>query len=398
VGTRRDILLIAGLFVALILFVVFGPARQPPQEANTPTSHSSAAGGALALHSWAEQMGYRAERLEFRDFALDDGADLLFVLGPSTEITAAEARQTLSWVDGGGTLVLASEQSALFGGSNALLDELGVELAVYTTTVTIEQAGPLQPALGAPPVGPAQVRATRMLIPHRSDYAPLVGTPDALLMLGIRHGQGYIFLSSTVYPFTNEGLADQQNARIVLNMLRRVPSGGRIVFDEYHHGYIRPPPAGGSLVATPFGWAGVYVAAAVAMYLALSGRRFGRPVPLREEIQRRSSAEYVESMADLFLRGGKLAFVRDHYHRQLKRRLARSHGVNPQLDDEQFASELDRSAAIDAAELLVLLRRLRQAADDGALLGALAEADRFLQRHVRPGYGVAGRSVRPNIE
>jgi hypothetical protein len=134
------------------------------------------------------------------------------------------------------------------------------------------------------------------------------------------------------------------------------------------------------------------------MYLALSGRRFGRPVPLREEIQRRSSAEYVESMADLFLRGGKLAFVRDHYHRQLKRRLARSYGVNPQLDDEQFASELDRSAAIDAAELLVLLRRLRQAADDGALLGALAEADRFLQRHVRPGYGVASRSVRPNIE
>ena len=47
---RRDIFILVGLFVALILFVAFGPARQAPVESNRPTTHSSGEGGALALY------------------------------------------------------------------------------------------------------------------------------------------------------------------------------------------------------------------------------------------------------------------------------------------------------------------------------------------------------------
>jgi hypothetical protein len=377
-------MLIGGLFLALILFVVLGPARQPPQQPNVPTTHSSRAAGAQALFTWTERMGYRAQRLEFRDFALDQADDVLLVLGPTTAITPDQARDTLEWVTRGGTLVFASEESALFGGTNELLDQLDVELAVYSSTTTIDHAIPLQPALDAPPVGQAQVRTGRVLLPRRNDYAPLLGTPDALLVLGIQHGRGYIYLSSTVYPFTNEGLAEEQNARLVLNMLRSAPSGGRIVFDEYHHGYVHPPSAGGALTGTPFGWAGLYIAAAVGMYLLLSGRRFGRPVPLREEIQRRSSAEYVESMADLFRRGGKTGYMLAHYQRQFKRRLARQYGVNPQLDDAAFARELSQVGPIDQAALAALLARLRSGAhDDSALLRMIAETDAFLDQYAR---------------
>ena len=47
---RRDILIIIGLFAALILFIALGPGRQP--QASDPaqaTTHSSAPEGALAL-------------------------------------------------------------------------------------------------------------------------------------------------------------------------------------------------------------------------------------------------------------------------------------------------------------------------------------------------------------
>ena len=63
----------------------------------------------------------------------------------------------------------------------------------------------------------------------------------------------------------------------MLNLLRRVPPGGRVLFDEIHHGYDTPPSAGGALT-NPWGWAALYALTAVTLYLILTGRRFGRPV------------------------------------------------------------------------------------------------------------------------
>jgi hypothetical protein len=241
----------------------------------------------------------------------------------------------------------------------------------------------LQPALDSPPLTRPQVQASRILLPRRPDYTALLGTSDALVSLGLRHGQGYVYLFSTVYPFTNDGLADEQNARLVLNAMRRVPAGGRVLFDEYHHGYIRPPTAATPLTGNPIGWAGLYIGVAVGMYLLLSGRRFGRPVPLAEEVQRRSSAEYVESMADLFQRGGKTAYIGAHYHTQFRRQLARPYGINPQLDDDTFAFEVARVAALEgqeAAALRAVLQQLGQPPDDAALLRAISNADAFVAR------------------
>jgi hypothetical protein len=186
-----------------------------------------------------------------------------------------------------------------------------------------------------------------------------MGQGNAVIVAGLKHGAGYIYLSSATYPFTNEGLGDAENAALVLNMLRRVPSGGRIQFDEYHHGFFTPPSTGRLLLGNPWGWAAAYAVAVIAIYLILSGRRFGRPIPLKEEVARRSSAEYIESMADLFQRGGKRAYILRHYHNAFKRRLARKDGVNPQLDDAEFVRELARVRQVDEAQLTALLARLR---------------------------------------
>jgi hypothetical protein len=228
------------------------------------------------------------------------------------------------------------------------------------------------------------VQTGRMLLPHRDDYIKLLGVADALLVAGIKQGNGYIYLSATTFPFTNEGLRDPENAALVLNMLRRAPAGGRIQFDEYHHGFFTPPSTGKILLSSPLGWAAAYALAAIALYLMLSGRRFGRPVPLKEELARRSSAEYVESMADLFQRGGKRDYILRHYRGAFKRRLARKDGINPQLDDSEFVRDLARARPVNEPELLALLGRLRaQKPSEADMVRAVGEADALAETFAR---------------
>lgn len=380
----RDILVIAVLFGALIAFIAIGPGQEPPQAPDAPTTYSSAATGALALYEWTRALGYDGRRLEYRPFELSDADDALVILNPSEPVRQEEARAALAWVERGGTLILADDTSALFGAPNMLLEELRVEIAVISDTLIVDSAAPLQPALNQPPVGEVQTRAGRALAPRRDDFAPLLGAPDALLVAGIRHGQGYVYLSATTRPFTNAGLRDPQSAALVLNMLARVPPGGRILFDEYHHGLVAPPTPTDGLLRTPWGWAAVYAALVTGLFLALSGRRFGRAIPLKGEVERRSSAEYIDSMADLFQRGGKRQYLLKHYYVNFKRQLARPYGINPQLNDEEFIESLASIHPIDAPQLTALLTRLGSAPhSDDELLRAVSDADAYLATYRR---------------
>src|SRR5262249_28305722 len=122
---RLDILIIAGLFLTLILFVAFGPGRRPQTAGPSgPTTYSSDEDGALALYNWTRALGYDARRLEYRAFALDEQDTALVILNPNERIDRAQSRAVLDWVDRGGTLIFADDSSALFGPANALLEDL----------------------------------------------------------------------------------------------------------------------------------------------------------------------------------------------------------------------------------------------------------------------------------
>jgi hypothetical protein len=385
VKNRRDFLLLGGLFLALILFVAFGPGRRPDQDySGVPTTHSSEDGGALAFYEWAREIGYDARRLEYRSFALEESDAALVILNPGEPITRVQARDTLDWVARGGTLIFADDTPIVFGASRALLDELGASFEVYSTTTTIERAAPGQPALDQPLAVAPLVRTGRMIRFQHDDYVKIAGLPDAIVIAGVKHGSGYVYLSTATYPFTNAGLRDADNAALVLNLLRRVPPGGRIQFDEYHHGFFEPPWTGSLVLGSPWGWAATYAVIATALYLILSGRRFGRPIPLKEEVARRSSAEYVESMADLFQRGGKRAYILRHYYDAFKRRIARPYGVNPRLEDEEFVRELARFHEFDEPVLLALLRRMRsQQVGEDELVRTVTDAEELLATTAR---------------
>jgi hypothetical protein len=183
------------------------------------------------------------------------------------------------------------------------------------------------------------------------------------VVLGMQHGAGYIYVSSALHPFTNAGLRHPDNAAFVLNLLRRTtnPTDGHILFDEWHHGFHTPPSLRGLVLGSAWGQGVVYALVVLAIYLVWTGRRFGQPVPLHEDVVQRSSAEYVASMADLFQRGRKHEYILHHYAQRFKRTLARPYGINPRLDDAAFVAELTRyNETLNKETLLALLARLRR--------------------------------------
>lgn len=399
---RRDLFILISLFVALVVFTILGPSQASEEEVDErTTTYSSAPDGVLALLRWLERIGYDAQRLEFRDFAVDESVATLVILNPTVSINRTQSGMVLDWVEQGGTLILAQDTPQFFGGGNQILRDLELEISDYESAEDdgwlgidgIERAPALQPALTAPPVESVLVRTSYAITTERDDIAPLVGVPDGLVLAGIAHGKGYIYVSSASYPFTNAGLRDEQNAALALNLLRRTPPGGRVLFDEYHHGFFEPPSLRTLIFGGPWGWALIYAMVVLALYLILTGRRFGAPIPLPAEIAQRSSAEYVESMADLLQRGGKRGFVLRHYYVAFKRRLARPFGINPQLEDAAFAAEIARYRTVDQPALHDLLKRLsRSNLDESELLRVVAAADNFdISGHDLPGAGSRSR-------
>jgi hypothetical protein len=379
---RRDIIILVVLFLVLVVFTVLGPVNSQDDQplGGILTTHSSAPDGALALLRWLQGMGYDAGRLEFREFALDAQTDALFILNPSTPMSRSEAAEVMDWVDAGGTLIVVEDRAELFVGSNQMLETLSLELQPYEgedDTTEIEQGMVLQPVLNEPPLDEVPLRTTRVLESERGDIAPLVGVDDDAVLVGIQQGLGYIYVSSASYPFTNQGLRTEGSAALLRNLLRRVPPSGSVLFDEYHHGFFEPPSMRSVIMGNPWGWALIYTLLILAAFFVVTGRRFGRPVPLREEVARRSSTEYIEGMADLFQRGGKRAFILKHYHQAFKRRMAKPYGINPRLDDEAFVAELAHYRNdLDREALLSLLARLRrEQVREDEMLRAIADAD-----------------------
>jgi hypothetical protein len=379
---RRDALILIGLFVALAAFIALGPARSlSDPSASSHSSHSSGPDGALALYRWLGALGYEVERLQYQAFAPDPAADLLIVLGPSERFTREEAEAVAAWVEEGGVLLAAEARAGAFGDAAPLLAAFAVEVAPAPGQPgLIEMAPVLQPALSAPLALRLRAETSAVLRLGRPDAALLAGTAEAPVLAGLQVGAGYVYASSAAHPFSNEGLGAADNAALVLNILRRVPPGGRIVFDEVHHGFISQPSLRALLFGTPWGWAILYAAATMAAYLAFTGRRFGRPVPLRAEARRRSSAEYLESMAGLLRRGGKLSYVQAHFHSSFKRRLARAHGLNPRLEDGAFVESLaEADPALARAAQPLLARLAIPLGSEAELLRAVAAADELLR-------------------
>ena len=358
----RDAWLLIGLFLAFALFTAFVTIRQRQiQEQQEITarysSHSAQSDGTLALYTWLERLGHRVERIENRAFEISDNTRLLYILAPRETIQANEAKYILQWVARGNTLVIADRYGF---DSNELFGELNAELdSIETFAAELELAQPLADT------SIDRLRAeTRNGITFKNNaHVTYAQADDKPLIARVTHGKGIVWLSSAPEIFTNESLANENNAKFVAALFADVPRDGIIAFDEYHLGF--KPEFEISLLDvlydTPWGWGVLLTIVLLFAYLGVNGQRFGRVLPVPKTLARRSPSEYVTSMANLFRRANKRGMVLQHYRHSLKRRLGRPYHLNPELADERYVEMLARLRPdLDRNELVRLLNSLRR--------------------------------------
>jgi len=77
-------------------------------------------------------------------------------------------------------------------------------------------------------------------------------------------------------PLSNDGLRHPDSSFLALSLLQRA-RGGRISFDEYHHGEGTETSGAGAIFDGPVGLATLLVGFVVLLAIALNGRRLGKP-------------------------------------------------------------------------------------------------------------------------
>jgi hypothetical protein len=360
------------LLVALLAAISAGQqsSEQTPSLYPDYNVHSSAPGGTRALSLWLSNLGYQSRTLEYEPFALSGSDRLMLMLFPTLDPTEQQIANIDAWVRQGGTLVLAA------GRSDSLLTHYGVAATPsFRRTISVR---PLQPLLLNPPPQPVSIDTYGSLIFLNPSWVPFLGEASGgrVVAASLTQGEGRVIVLSTGDPFSNAGLAQPGNAALVLNLLAGIPAGGAVVIDEYHHGFTEQGTLNYRLVHKPWGWAILYLALVLFIYVAFSGRRFGSIVKPYVQGTRRARAEYATTLAALLQQGGHREWLRERYVEQLKRRLGARFRLRPGASTAAFVEQLvDR--APEAAALAQPLAQLdaTRIPDERTLVALIRETE-----------------------
>lgn len=348
----RSSMILLGICVAAL---AIGALRLVTQQTTLPTgsSYSAQPDGALALYDWAGAIGGSTRRLQDPALRLTSGQapTTLLVLQPESTIGDTIGASFDAVADHGGTIVLAGDSLAWL----VYARSLGI------TVEPIRDAGSIATS---PDDGQEVVGAFHYRLRAR-DARPLLVVPNGD-WVGLRrpYRQGSLVVLATVGPLTNAGLGDLETARFVFrDVLSGATTGSPLVFDEVHHSFTpvaaEPASANELLFTSAPGRALLYAAVLIFLYLLLSGRRLGPPIPARSPTEtRRTMYEHVQMLANLYHRAGQLAVVRTAFGRHITRELARSGAASPQ-----------RTALLTTA-----LARIETSRTESDLIAAVASA------------------------
>ena len=354
---RIDPLYLASAALAIVTIVVLIVTTSAPSTTASRTGSLSDAGpgGATAFRRYLEAMGATTGTVQGDSFE-PSGATVLVILGASELITDGDTARIQTFVRQGGTVIVATDLG-LF--ERSLLSAFGMR------TAGLARPGPLQLTGGAfidPLAREMQIdRGVALGVPPSADVLATDG--QAPVIASVPLGRGLFVAVGSLWPFIGSGLGQADNGRALLTLARPVIGGGTVAFDEYHHG---AHPSADVLVLVQETWPGralVFIAIVTLLYLILSGRRIGPPVPL-EVRPGRSSLEYIRGFAGLVRRSGRGEIARRRLRADLQRGLARSVGLDPATPFDRLLATIaaqDRGRAAEARAL------------DTALAGPLRE-------------------------
>lgn len=237
------------------------------------------------------------------------------------------------------------------------------EDTAFETILDEDEDEPPPPA----PVGPAAIDTSSAT---NTSPAPVVHltTPGGALLIDYRHGGGRIVLLSDSYMVANDGIGLKDNLQLAINLLGGAPGAeGMIAFDEFHQGRM----ATGNAFATYFAGTPVLAIAGQIVLLVLlilwtRGRRFARPVPL-VQVDRRSTLEFVASMAELQQRAHAYDLAIENIYARTRRVLARYAGVDYNSPRAEIAARVASRSTLNAHQIETLMRQSEEAINGGGI-------------------------------
>ena len=347
----RDTKLALGILVLLVIVTIFA-ATQKKDEQQYPvlSTESPKPDGALALKLWVQELDYKVDDQVLTSFIPPKNAAIIFMLEPQFP-TEDELEALDKWVEAGGTVIAAGSQYGMY----SLIDHYEFEFSYLSDpNLTPVSETPLFDSPSVLDLKNASVRVG--LRSERDDYVTLASYQGQPVLVSFEQGNGRVILSTLTESFTNAGLKEAGNPELVLNILALAQKKGTIWFNEWHHGV-----RGGSeilgpaefLRRTPVGRSIAFTALVIFAVLLIQGRGFGRPVPLPQEIKRRTAMEHITGVANLSRRAAHRSAVMMHYHQQIKRKLGQRYRLNPSLDDGEYVDILSGyNTSINKEELL----------------------------------------------
>src|SRR2546421_419951 len=174
------------------------------------------------------------------------------------------------------------------------------------------------------------------------------------LLIDYPHGKGRIVLLSDPYIVANNGINRADNLQLAINVV--MGGGGLIAFDEFHQGRSSTHNA----LIQYFAGTPVLAICAQLMLIALAvvwsrGTRFARPLPL-EHVDRRSSLEFVASMAELQQRAKAHDLALENIYSRVRRVLVRHAGLNQNSSRAQIAARVASRSKLNEKQLESLMR------------------------------------------
>jgi hypothetical protein len=358
----KAILLVGALFVVLAVlnFFFFAGDRQTQEnEANgNRSTFAPTPFGTSAYYSLLEESGYPVTRLVKPYTSLKDSGDvgtLVIISLPAASNPDADEISALNkWIQAGGFLIIIDREIEL---------EFPGNVQVHTTSAYISSpVRPVQPTSLAKGV-------RRLSVSNPSSYVTVGGNSAVVdfadnlgaVVADTKVGNGRVMFITEPHIVANNGIEEDDNLALALNILEDRPSAKKIAFDEYHHGYGTGGFFGnnsllGYFKGTPVPWIMAQCVLISLLLIYTRGRRFARPIPLKVE-RRTTNLEFVSSMATIARLARASGLAMENIYSEFRRRLCHYAGVGRDIDSPRLAREVASRSRINERDLRDVMAR-----------------------------------------
>src|SRR5207237_9600807 len=182
---------------------------------------------------------------------------------------------------------------------------------------------------------------------------------DAGEVLGLNQavGQGQLVALTDPLILCNGYLGKPDNGRFAADLLAITPAGGRVWFDEFHHGAAASGPPETAWMTTPWGFAMVVAVLILFIGLALRGRAVGPAISLGPRADR-STAEYATAIGSLLHRTGARRVTLETLLSACRRAVAERIGLGSGVPGDRLTETIAERAPAAATELASAEREL----------------------------------------